>query len=130
MTAAPYWIRGRGCVVAGGTPNDWDAGLRWIGPDADQGVEVLVASWQGAIIVRLKRNPEGVTLATITEIPWGPKGNTHGITRTHYQGPMGRDVSEGFEACMCGHAAMLHREGGACLEPGCSCLIFEPGRTP
>jgi hypothetical protein len=82
--SAPYWVRLRGC----GGPDEWDQGRRFGGEDSAKGIEVLAASWDGAVIVRM-RKVDGKTRMTISEIPWGRPGQTKGRNRVIFDGDVG-----------------------------------------
>ena len=77
----PYWIRLRG------TGN---GERKFGGPDHHKGVEVLVATEQGAIIVRVKRDERGIERTTVSLIPWTDwKGDRVGVMEDVYSGPVG-----------------------------------------
>lgn len=85
--STPYWVRLRGC----GGPEEWDKGRRFGGEDAEKGVEVLVASWDGAVIIRMKREG-GRTVAKISQIPWGRPGETKGVSAEIFEGVIGVEI--------------------------------------
>lgn len=89
MSRNPYWIRLRGTNYR--AKDDWNEGRRFGGADFYKGVEALIASNYGAIVVRMKGErgqfgEEHVRL-TISSIPWADRQRTvHGVEATIYSG--------------------------------------------
>lgn len=85
----PYYVRLRGLAVGRGQEPDWDDKFKFFGPDETKGIEILAASEQGAVIVRLQ-GAEGEINVKVSLIPWTRwDGARMGGSAVLYDGPIG-----------------------------------------
>jgi hypothetical protein len=92
---SPYWLRVRG-VATRRKREDWDKGHEFRVENFAKGSEVLLASFRGAVVLRVRgENDESVRLK-VSLIPWKDElGNRRGVTRVLYDGSIsGYDLTQ------------------------------------
>lgn len=65
----PFFIRVRGAGI-GKERGDWDEGVRLTGPDLNKGVEVLIATEEGAVVCRVFGDADNTHTLRVSLIPW------------------------------------------------------------